>query len=126
VDFLTCSCPTTASLSIPFDLFQLRDVLLGKLAESESSEGVTVDVVEWLTKAAIDMIGLAGFDYEFGSLAGKTNEFSDALHVLISSFQFNPWAIMQLVSPILRLLVGHAALTLTPATSRFDLFADLA
>ncbi|KAF7369408.1 hypothetical protein MVEN_00269900 [Mycena venus] len=49
---------------------ELRDIWASQAAKSSS--GVRVDVLSWLNKATLDIIGLAGFNYEFNSLASKT------------------------------------------------------
>ena len=37
-------------------------------------EQVTINVLSWVTRATIDIIGLAGFDYHFRSLEDETEE----------------------------------------------------
>jgi hypothetical protein len=46
--------------------------------------------LHWLSRAAIDIVGLAGFDYDFNTLqAGETgNELSAAIHTLNSPKRF--------------------------------------
>ncbi|KZV96656.1 cytochrome P450 [Exidia glandulosa HHB12029] len=53
---------------------QLRDIWLNKCVEAGGS--VQIDAMEWMSKATLDAIGKAGFDYEFGTLneTGETNE----------------------------------------------------
>ncbi|KAF8595823.1 cytochrome P450, partial [Ceratobasidium sp. AG-I] len=46
---------------------QLRDIWL-ELLDTNQSEGTTIDVLPWLTRATLDVIGSAGFGYEFNSL----------------------------------------------------------
>ncbi|CUA72796.1 Cytochrome P450 72A13 [Arabidopsis thaliana] [Rhizoctonia solani] len=45
---------------------QLRDVWMDKL--HDNLEGETIDVLPWLNRATLDIIGLAGFGYDFRSL----------------------------------------------------------
>ncbi|KAG8740820.1 hypothetical protein FRC10_003848 [Ceratobasidium sp. 414] len=45
---------------------QLRDILLDQM--SNNLEGTTIDVLQWLSYATLDIIGVAGFGYEFNSL----------------------------------------------------------
>ncbi|KAF8894813.1 cytochrome P450 [Infundibulicybe gibba] len=56
---------------------QLRE----KWADESSKQGGTarVDVLSWLSRTALDIIGLAGFNYKFGALDGdKPNELNEA------------------------------------------------
>ncbi|KAG5642330.1 hypothetical protein DXG03_003005 [Asterophora parasitica] len=64
---------------------QLRDVLV---ADNASQGGISrVEVMSWLSKATLDIIGLAGFNYEFDSLnpSGEENELSAAFASLFAS-----------------------------------------
>ncbi|KAG8852487.1 hypothetical protein FRB96_008675 [Tulasnella sp. 330] len=63
---------------------ELRDRLLSKVAEGggRSEE----DVLRWLSRMALDVIGFAGFDYDFNSLAaGESNELAQASQKLQKS-----------------------------------------
>ncbi|KAF5389492.1 hypothetical protein D9757_004321 [Collybiopsis confluens] len=42
--------------------------------EKESTEWTTVDVCHWMSRATFDIIGLAGFDYNFNSIQDESNE----------------------------------------------------
>jgi len=55
---------------------QLRDVW----ATESSKQGGTgrIDVLSWLSRATLDIIGLAGFNYEFNALSDQQNELNDA------------------------------------------------
>jgi len=39
-----------------------------------SASGVVIDVAHWISRATFDVIGLAGFDYDFHSLQDETEE----------------------------------------------------
>ncbi|QRV94590.1 cytochrome P450 family protein [Ceratobasidium sp. AG-Ba] len=45
---------------------QLRDILVEQI--NNNTEGTTIDVLQWLSYATLDIIGIAGFGYEFNSL----------------------------------------------------------
>lgn len=62
--------------------FELRDVWLNQV--SENPKGIaTIDVLDWLSRMTLDVIGLAGFNYEFNSMSeGETNELAQAFQVL--------------------------------------------
>jgi hypothetical protein len=65
-----------------------------------------VDVRGWITKATIDIIGLAGLDFQFDALPGGNTDFKDALGVLVGSFEINKWLIVRLLFPVFRMLVS--------------------
>ncbi|KIJ29239.1 hypothetical protein M422DRAFT_188770, partial [Sphaerobolus stellatus SS14] len=60
---------------------KLCDIWRGILQESE--EKTPVDVAIWMTRATLDALGQAGFDYEFGALDNLDNELSKAYHNLM-------------------------------------------
>ncbi|KAF8655799.1 hypothetical protein AX16_002885 [Volvariella volvacea WC 439] len=75
---------------------QLRDIWEG---ESIKQGGVaTIDVLSWLSRMTLDVIGLAGFNYHFDNLRpnSKPNELNEAFAVLL-----NPSKGLQLL-PLLR------------------------
>jgi len=41
-------------------VMQLRDIWLGKIAENNSADGPVIEVLSWLGRATLDIIGLAG------------------------------------------------------------------
>ncbi|PCH40422.1 cytochrome P450 [Wolfiporia cocos MD-104 SS10] len=47
----------------------------GTLSEKEkTSGGAVIDVCHWVSRATFDVIGSAGFDYEFNAIQNETNE----------------------------------------------------
>lgn len=53
------------------------------MTETPSGEA-TIDVIEWLSRATLDIIGLAGFSYEFDAISqGETNELVRAFKELV-------------------------------------------
>ncbi|KAJ4468196.1 cytochrome-450 hydroxylase [Lentinula aciculospora] len=42
--------------------------------DSSTTEATTVDVCQWMSRATFDIIGLAGFDYNFNSIQDESNE----------------------------------------------------
>lgn len=62
---------------------QLCDTWLCQVSKHQSGE-TTIDVLKWLSRTALDMIGLVGFNYDFNSIAeGETNELAQAFHELV-------------------------------------------
>ncbi|KAG8718906.1 hypothetical protein FRC09_011929 [Ceratobasidium sp. 395] len=63
---------------------QLRDIWLDMLGNSP--EGAEIDVLAWLNRATLDVIGSAGFGYEFNSLQdGGENELAKAFKEVFES-----------------------------------------
>ncbi|KAG8743143.1 hypothetical protein FRC10_000360 [Ceratobasidium sp. 414] len=63
---------------------QLRDIWLETI--NSSPEGVEIDVLSWLGRATLDVIGTAGFGYEFNSLQnGDENELAKAFKSVFDS-----------------------------------------
>ncbi|KAJ7260996.1 cytochrome P450 [Mycena rebaudengoi] len=80
---------------------QLRDVWLGEAAKND---GVgNVDVLSWLSKATLDIIGLAGFNYKFNTLdpSAARDEFDEAF-ATITANQMNFMSLVKAHYPFLR------------------------
>ncbi|CAE6464609.1 unnamed protein product [Rhizoctonia solani] len=84
---------------------QLRDTWLS-LIKSGSEGHAVIDVLSWLSRATLDIIGVAGFDYEFSALDGNDeDELSKAFSKAFESGQhFNTLAILRAFIPIFRLI----------------------
>jgi hypothetical protein len=71
----------------------------------------TLDVLSWLTRATLDVIGLAGFGYSFDALepkAGESNELADAFSVIFSAARkFRIITVLQVWFPFLRRFVSY-------------------
>jgi hypothetical protein len=86
---------------------QLRDVL--SAASIKGNEAAAVDVVPYLTRATMDIIGLAGFGYTFNSLTHpeQTNELEAAFTAAFSAAQSAPiLAMLNMLVPGFRRLVS--------------------
>ncbi|KIO34090.1 hypothetical protein M407DRAFT_64608 [Tulasnella calospora MUT 4182] len=85
--------------------FQLRDIWIRQVEES-GQEDKEIDVMVWLTRATLDVIGLAGFDYEFNTLTeGEKNELVLAFMELFAPAQGPPFlALLSNFIPFLRML----------------------
>jgi hypothetical protein len=86
----------TRSHSPLFYLLQLRDVLQEKLSttlpdanilEKTQNQGQRIEISRLLGKTTLDVIGLAGFGYEFDSLHDPENELALALELMLSAGQ---------------------------------------
>ena len=56
---------------------QLREVLVADI--TKDSGGEDTDVMEYLGRGALELIGQAGFGYTFNAFDGGYHEFSDTL-----------------------------------------------
>ncbi|KAJ7599880.1 cytochrome P450 [Mycena floridula] len=65
---------------------QLRDILLSEVTKLNEKTG-TIDIHPWLNRAALDMIGLAGFNYDFDTLNPDRppNEINMAVSALLTA-----------------------------------------
>lgn len=82
------------------------DDVVSPTAQSSSQK---VDLVPWLARATLDVIGLAGFLYSFGSLSaskGSPNELSEAFALMARRAEtVGLWTILTTFIPILRIIV---------------------
>ncbi|KAJ6517590.1 cytochrome P450 [Mycena vulgaris] len=86
---------------------ELRDIWAGQL--KQESGGARIEVLSWLRRMTLDVIGQAGFNYEFNALdtKGKPNELNDAFTKIFHTPQSNRYRTFQLsqsIVPILKLL----------------------
>jgi cytochrome P450 len=82
---------------------QLRDIWSSEIAKS-GHEG-RINVLSWLSKMTLDVIGLAGFNYEFNALNPdeKPNELNSAFATMFQAGQqLSPLPILQAWFPIFR------------------------
>ncbi|KAG9003813.1 hypothetical protein FRB93_010829 [Tulasnella sp. JGI-2019a] len=84
--------------------FELRDIWLNQM--SEHSGETEVDALEGLSRATLDVIGLAGFNYDFNALVeGETNELANAFHgLVVPTTSFQVLAFLQYKFPLLKLI----------------------
>ena len=86
---------------------QLREAW--KLELSESKEPVRLDVLYWLGKITLDVIGLAGFNYQLNSLHadGNANELSTALADMFdpSAMRLTAFSVIKVFFPIIGFIV---------------------
>ncbi|KAH7913429.1 cytochrome P450 [Hygrophoropsis aurantiaca] len=91
---------------------QLRDIWVRMVQDQETSlQSETVDVLSWLSKATLDVIGLAGFGYAFNALAGENNELADAYHIIFATARkLALRTILESWIPVLRKFRRHNAI----------------
>ncbi|KAF5377300.1 hypothetical protein D9615_006383 [Tricholomella constricta] len=73
---------------------------------AEKFKGVTVDVAHWISRASFDVIGLAGFDYNFKALEDESEEVYGAYRRMFDVADKGPRlrGILELYFPIIRTL----------------------
>ncbi|KAL0947682.1 hypothetical protein HGRIS_013770 [Hohenbuehelia grisea] len=105
------------------NIFVQKAIKLRDLWSVESSkEGGTarVDVLSWLSRMTLDVIGLAGFNYEFNALNPdeKPNELNHAFSVMFkATSQFEIFPVLQGFFPILRVIKTQRDRTIEGATA---------
>jgi hypothetical protein len=92
--------------------------LVAQLNEQSVTErAAVIDVLPWLGKTTLDIIGLAGFDYNFNALsssADSPDELYTAFHTLFNpSVKIGVLQILQALIPVLRHLVCTSTFTVT-------------
>ncbi|KAH7910386.1 cytochrome P450 [Hygrophoropsis aurantiaca] len=64
---------------------QLRDILMSESRDEEGNPKRT-DISAWMSRMSLDVIGLAGFNYEFNSLdTSVKNELIEAFEIMVST-----------------------------------------
>ncbi|KIY48899.1 cytochrome P450 [Fistulina hepatica ATCC 64428] len=64
---------------------KLRDTWLDKLSKT-GADSTEVDVVSWFGRLTLDVIGAAGFNYEFNALKGDVSELKEAYSTVFKSW----------------------------------------
>ncbi|KAH7907834.1 cytochrome P450 [Hygrophoropsis aurantiaca] len=96
---------------------KFRDILM---LESKDEEGnpKRTDILSWMSRVSLDVIGLAGFNYEFNSLdtSVKKNEINEAMEMIISdSIAGNVLSMLQMWIPPLRAIPTELGRKITVA-----------
>ncbi|KAJ7778749.1 cytochrome P450 [Mycena maculata] len=85
---------------------ELRDILAFKAADAGGV--VRVDIMTWLNKATLDIIGLAGFNYDFKALASQNTESTELGKAFATIFRDgatqSPLRLLRTFVPLLRLI----------------------
>ncbi|KAI0044004.1 cytochrome P450 [Auriscalpium vulgare] len=87
---------------------EMRDIWLAKAAETTRKDGrLKLDAFNWLNRVTLDIIGLAGFNYEFDALNSTEdhpNELSEAVRKMFSFRNLDPVFMLQIVFPPARII----------------------
>ncbi|KAF9559591.1 cytochrome P450 [Agrocybe pediades] len=87
---------------------ELRDVWNSKIQkQSKSNNAATVDALSWVNRVTLDIVGCAGFGYDFQALYSEhsKNELHRAVETMYDfTMSFDPIHIMRSLVPLLRFL----------------------
>ncbi|KAF9484969.1 cytochrome P450 [Pholiota conissans] len=98
---------------------ELRDAWTSEISQPEANGDV--EVLSWLSKMTLDVIGQAGFNYRFDALAGKTSELSEAFSTIFeSATSLSLFAIARYLIPALRILPDPKAQTIKASRETMD------
>ncbi|KAK0442286.1 cytochrome P450 [Desarmillaria tabescens] len=89
------------------------DKLVNSMKESLTASGTNeaINILQWTSKVALDIIGLASFRYDFGSLDGRNTELGQVMRHLFTASQSNPTAFELILVTLMRML-PHSTLGL--------------
>jgi len=79
---------------------ELRDVILSQISKTDSEEPLRVDMLFWLSRATLDIIGLAGFGYAFDAMKSDENELANAFGAFRGGGHFNVLSLLEAVFPV--------------------------
>ncbi|KAL0577109.1 hypothetical protein V5O48_004862 [Marasmius crinis-equi] len=83
---------------------ELRDLLSSQVMDAGGSSA-KLDVLPWISKMTLDVIGQAGFNYSLQALSGEHNELTSVFSHLFADGNFlTPTVVLKLMFPWLRLL----------------------
>ncbi|KAF8451114.1 cytochrome P450 [Boletus edulis BED1] len=93
---------------------RLRDVLSSEIAKDPvgTTPSARIDIMPWLSRTTLDIIGLAGFNYNFDSLNAneKPNELNEAFSTMVDANQsLSILTILRARLPPLRILPNDRA-----------------
>ncbi|KAL0573217.1 hypothetical protein V5O48_008737 [Marasmius crinis-equi] len=92
---------TDTFLDKSVERFQLRDAL-SVLIQNGADE---IDILHWLSRMTLDVIGLAGFNYQLNTIPGKYNVLNDAFSRIFATDNFLTFpVVLRLMFPRLRAL----------------------
>ncbi|SCV68130.1 BQ2448_251 [Microbotryum intermedium] len=89
---------TTESDALAFSSSEKAD----EYANSHEEGEVMLEVTKWLSRLTLDIIGMAGFGYDFGALSGQKNELGDAFQLMLSG-----GGAIQKTIPLLQIVIGR-------------------
>lgn len=83
ISILFSKCFPASLTDFPTHKIQLNDLLSSRLANGPQE----LDILEWMTRVALELIGQGGLGYSFETLEeGKTNRYTTAVKMLLYVF----------------------------------------
>ncbi|KAK0492365.1 cytochrome P450, partial [Armillaria luteobubalina] len=121
---------TASQLRLFLTVFQASAMkLTDKITERIVDDGV-LNMLEWTSKAALDIIGITAFRYHFNSLNGGGTELMKALNNVFAEARMWPTSFELLYNALWRILPGWLIFALewipTRETKRMNWFRDVA
>ncbi|TFY82939.1 hypothetical protein EWM64_g1077 [Hericium alpestre] len=95
--------PTRALTPIFVDkAIELRDIWMSKIAAAEKlgARRVQVDLLNWFSKTALDIIGQAGFDYAFNALSSPDDQPNEMFRAVQTLMSFDPSSLSFMIPAI--------------------------
>ncbi|WWC72890.1 uncharacterized protein I206_106854 [Kwoniella pini CBS 10737] len=78
-----------------------------------------IDIMSWLGKTTLDIIGLAGFSYNFNAIQDPNNELAEAYRKMFSAgMEVTVGAILQAIFPIFQLIPTERMRTVRASTKK--------
>ncbi|PBK89291.1 cytochrome P450 [Armillaria gallica] len=87
---------------------QCSDKLVNGIQGSLARTDGIINVLDWTSKAALDIIGLASFRYDFGSLDGRNTELGQAMRHIFTASQSNSTAFELILVALIRMVPDSA------------------
>ncbi|KAK0432608.1 cytochrome P450, partial [Desarmillaria tabescens] len=78
--------------------------LVNEIRRTVTGTDKIVNVLDWTSKATLDIVGLASFRYDFGSLDGQTTELGRTMKHLFTASQSNITALELMLIALIRML----------------------
>ncbi|KAK0438185.1 cytochrome P450 [Desarmillaria tabescens] len=121
---------TASQLRLFLTVFQALAVKLTEQINQRVEGARVLNILEWTSKAALDIIGITSFRYEFNSLDGGQTELRVALNNLIGDSMMWPTSLELLCSALWRILPAWLLVPLewlpNKQTMRLNHFRNLA
>ncbi|KAK0430809.1 cytochrome P450 [Armillaria borealis] len=121
---------TASQLQLFLAVFQASAVKLTEQINERVDNARVLNMLEWTSKAALDIIGITSFRYEFNSLSGGQTELMAALNNLFGDSMMWPASLQLLYSALWRVLPAWLIVPLewlpSKETMRLNHFRDVA
>ncbi|KAK0438186.1 cytochrome P450 [Desarmillaria tabescens] len=112
---------TASQLRLFLNVFQASAAKLTEQINQRVENARVLNMLEWTSKAALDIIGITSFRYEFNSLNGGQTELMAALNNLFGESMMWPTSLELLYTALWRILPGWLLVPLERIPSRATL-----